>query len=249
MFPKIVGFPPKSSHFKTVFPLFSPIHFGVPLFLETPNRKVRVFGVKSRFRKQNDQKPVWDVLSQESLMVQWFQWVIVPLNYDCGLWGSEWWNSREDVFLDPGVFVAECFIGFWRGPTKREVDVLAKVFDWKENCSKIDRSQIVTKKLVSFTSMFFLLSEPNHQHHQWKPSKWQQVFHGEVVGWACSFGWWKLWRLRKKESEVRSFFQSKELNYPRKLTWQSKTNHESRCETRWWCVWCHQRSVEKIVVV
>ena len=37
MFPKIVGFPPKSSILIGVFPLFSPSILGVfPLFLETP---------------------------------------------------------------------------------------------------------------------------------------------------------------------------------------------------------------------
>ena len=36
MFPKIVGFPPKSSIKKMGFSIIFTIHFGVPLFLETP---------------------------------------------------------------------------------------------------------------------------------------------------------------------------------------------------------------------
>ena len=36
MFPKIGGFPPKSSIKKYGFPLFSPSIFGIPLLLETP---------------------------------------------------------------------------------------------------------------------------------------------------------------------------------------------------------------------
>jgi len=35
VFPKIVGFPPKSSIFNRVFH-YKPLHFGIPLFLETP---------------------------------------------------------------------------------------------------------------------------------------------------------------------------------------------------------------------
>lgn len=48
------------------------------------------------------------------------QWVSVPLNYDCGLWGSEMMGNESicrieiqgrTLDVDSGVFVAECFIG------------------------------------------------------------------------------------------------------------------------------------------
>ena len=55
MFPKIVGFPPKSS-ILIGFSIIFTIHFGVPLFLETPVfSQTKAMGlIKSRFQTTED---------------------------------------------------------------------------------------------------------------------------------------------------------------------------------------------------
>ena len=53
MFPKIVGSPPKSSNLIRFSIIFT-IHFGVPLFLETPISGTQIFFPKLRFWQADD---------------------------------------------------------------------------------------------------------------------------------------------------------------------------------------------------
>ena len=55
MFPKIVGFPPKSPIFNMGFPLFSPSILGyIPYFWETPIYELKPLGVQSDYCLNND---------------------------------------------------------------------------------------------------------------------------------------------------------------------------------------------------
>ena len=65
VFPKMVGFPPKSSIFSRVFPLWT-IHFGVPLFLETPKytRKYIYFYQHPPPKKE---VTTWDLFNEMNL--------------------------------------------------------------------------------------------------------------------------------------------------------------------------------------
>ena len=96
MFPRIVGFPPKSSLFNRVFhySIIFTIHFGVPLFLETPTWEWRSPSILSRWSFRDLTLPETDIFAENRCSQ------IVHL-----IWPNHSWNQGSShPYHGTGIF-------------------------------------------------------------------------------------------------------------------------------------------------